>query len=482
MRHPLHAFFFTAGRPAVAVSVGACLLGSWGAVSAMSRGALGAHADTSFLYTLVLPGLAGLVSAQILQELQHCSFTWPLPGVRGKTAFGFFIAGATVALIVVAFNAPSSASGPTVLLAVGFVAYCLGSLIFDPLSAAVSAASLAVGLVILTFSATAAELSSAHPVILGTVVVPAMAGVCLWRLFSRRTFRRKPFRPTKPMAISPVQAQRYEREKRLARKPAGRPWRHGYLGTGAGPWTRAGLYEHWGDLDWADVLRAQRFWPALLLVLGLDAVSDGGDRGYLDALANTLYHAFFRPPDQPSFGAKPDPHLMVALVISFIGAAVAFSKPAVVEEARPYPLSRADRSRLALLANAVTILLYVLGVGLGAFILAQGAGWAAGLPLRTDFVPFFLRAVLGTALVMPAVFWIRLRTRSFQNRPPGERGVVTLVWLIAMWIWITAWCFVIPMLLTRPATELLVTAALIGVSQWLYRQNLRRHFETADLT
>ncbi len=481
MRLYLHAFFIAAGRPVVAVSIGACLLGSWGVITVVDRGVLGAHADPSFLFTFVLPALVGLVAAQVLQELQHCSFTWPLPGVRWKTAFGFLLAGVMVTLIVVGLAAQHAAASPAVLLAVGFIGYCLGSLIFDPLSPAVSAASLGVGLAILAFSATAAELAIAHPVLTGLLAAPAAAGLSLWRFFSRRTFRRKPFRPTKAMVASPIQAQRYEREKRLARKPAGRPWRQVYLGTGARHWVRAGLYEHWGDLGWADVLSAQRFWPAVLMVMGLDAVVDHGGRGYLEALANIFYHSFFKPPDQMSFGDKPDPHLMVMFAISFMGAVLAFSKPAAVEEGRPYPLSRADRGRVAFLGNLVTTLLLILVVGLGAFAVAQGAGWAAGLPLRLDFIPLFLRAVLGTVLVMPAVFWIRLRTRSFQNRPAGERGIVTLVWLIGMWFWVIVWCSVMPLILPWPAAELSVSAALIGLSQWLYRRNLRWHFSTADL-
>ena len=481
MRPYLHGFFAAAARPAVAFGAGACLLGSWGVIAVIQRGALGAHADLGFLCTLVLPAFAGLLAAQMLQELQHCSFTWPLPGVRWKTALGFLLAGVMVTLIVVGLAAQQATASPAVLLAVGFAAYCLGSLIFDPLSPAMSSVSLAIGLAILVFSATAAELATAHPLLTGALVAPVAAGVSLWRFFSRRTFRRKPFRPTKAMAISPVETQRYERERRLMRQPAGRPWRQAYLGTRAGSWTRASLYEHWGDLGWADVLRAQRFWPALLIVLGFDAVVDGDDHSYLDALANVFYHAFFRPPGQPSFGDKPDPHLMVALVISFIGASLAFSKPAAVETGRPYPLSRADRGRLAFLANAVTTLLYFLGVAVAAFTIAQGAGLAAGLSPRLDFVPHFLRVLLGTVLVMPAVFWIRLRTRSFQNRPAGERGIITLVWLIAMWIWITTWYSLIPLILPSPMLELLISTGLIALSQWLYRRNLRWHFGTADL-
>ncbi len=477
---PFSAFFAAAGRPAVAVSIGACFFAYWGVLTVMNRGIFGAHAGSAFLVALVMPALFGMVAAQVLQELQHCSFTWALPGVRFKTALGFLTAGATVTLIVVGLAAQRADADPAVLLALGFAAYCLGSLIFDPLSPAVSAASLAIGLTILVFSATAAELANAHPLVT-LLVVPATAGVCLRRFFSRRTFRRKPFRPTKPMAISPDRDQSYEREKRLARKPAGRPWRQAYLGTGARKWIRAGLYEHWGDVGLADALSAQRFWPALLAIIGLDAVVDAGGRSYLEALPNIVYHVFFRPPDQPSFGDKPDPHLMAALVISFIGAALAFSKPAAVEEARPYPLSRADRGRIAFLGNLVTTTLFILVVGLGAFMIAQSAGWIAGLPLRLDFVPFFLRALLGTVLMMPAVFWIRLRTRSFLNRPAGERGIVTLLWLIASWIWIIIWCFVIPLILPSPAAELLVSLALIGLSQWLYRHNLRRHFATVDL-
>ncbi len=480
LARPLHAFFFAAGRPAVVVGIGSCLLVSGGLITAMTRGDLGVHADAGFLYAFLLPGLAGILAAQVIMELQHCSFTWPLPGVRWKTALGFVVAGAAVTLVVVGLSWQRAEAGPAVLLAVGLTAFCLGSLLNDPLSATVSAVCAAIGLAILVFSATAAQLAAGHPAVTLALVAPATTGLCLWRLFGRHTFRLKPFKPTKAMITSPDQAQRYEREKRMASKPTGRPWRAGYLGTDTWKWTRASFYEHWGDLGWADVLRAQRFWPAVLLVLGLDAVIDRGGRGYLEALANVFYHAFYLPPDQPSFGDKPDPHLMVLLVISMMGAYLAFLKPAAVEATWPYPLSRADRSRIAFSGNLVTSALFLLVVGSGAFLIAQAAGWAAGLPLRLDFVPHFLRALLATLIVMPAVFWIRLRTRSFQDRPPGERGIVTLVWMVALWLWVCLWCFVIGPL-SSPAVELAVTAVLILMSYAIYRSSLEHHFATADL-
>ncbi len=479
-RH-LHAFFVAAARPVVAFGIVSSLLMTWALIATVNRGLFGTPAELAFLYAFVYPALAGITAAQVVGESQHCSFTWMLPGVRGKTAFGFFVAGVAVTLIVVGLNAQRAEANPALLLAVGLAAYCLGSLIWDPLSTAVSTVSFAIGLAILVFSAVAEGLATAHPIITAVLVTPATAGFCAWRLFSRRTFRRKPFRPTQRMATSPDDVQRYKHEMRLARKPAGRPWRLGYLGTGSGRWLRAGLYEHWGDIGWSDVLGAQRVWPALLLVIGGDAAIDRAGGGYLERLANVCYYSFFRPPDQPSFGDKPDPHFMVMLVISFIGAAVAFNKPAAVEAGRLYPLSRADRSHLAFLGNLATTALYLLMVGLGSLLLAQSAGWAVGMPLRLDFVPMFLRALLVTVIVMPTVFWIRLRTRSFKDLPAGGRAIVTLAWLIAMWIWVVALCYVLPLILPSPAVELSVLTAMILLSQTIYRHHLKRHFATADL-
>ncbi len=477
---PLHAFFLAAGRPAVAVGIGFLLVVSWGVIVALTRGFPGVHAPLGFLCALVLPALAGILAAQVVHELQHCSFTWPLPGVRWKTALGFFVAGAAVTLAVVGSTWQRAELGPGVLLAVGIASYCLGSLLNDPLSSTVSALAAAVALALLVFSAAAAELAAAHPLLTVAVVAPATAGVCAWRYFGRRTFRRKPFRPTRPMGWAPDQVQRYERQKRLARKPAGRRWRQAYLGNDAWKWTRAGLYESWGDLGWADAFGTFRIWPAVLLVVGLDAALDRGDLSYGSAFANVLYRAFFRPPDHPSFGAEDDPHLMVMLVVSFIGASLAFSKPAAVEEGRPYPLSRDDRSRIAFRGNLVTSALFLLVVGPGFFLVAQAAGWAAGLPLRLDFIPHFLRALLATLVLMPAVSWIRLRTRSFQDRPAGERGIVTTVWLIVLWVAVGVGCFLTP-LLVAPLVELAMLAVLILLSQSIYRRSLRWHFATADL-
>ncbi len=219
----------------------------------------------------------------------------------------------------------------------------------------------------------------------------------------------------------------------------------------------------------------------LLLIFGLDAVIDSGGRSYGEAFANVAYHAFFRPPGEP-FGDKGDPHLMVAFLIGLAGAFLAFLNSAAVEEGRPFPLSRADRGRIAFKANLVTSALFLLVAGAGAFLFAQAAAWAAGLPLRLDFVPFFARAILATLLAMPAVFWLRLRTDSFQNRPPGERALVTALWSFAMLIWVTLWCYVIaPLVLKVPAIELPVSLGLILLAFAIYNRSLEHHFATADL-
>ena len=219
-----------------------------------------------------------------------------------------------------------------------------------------------------------------------------------------------------------------------------------------------------------------------LLVTGAYTMGDEGGESYLAAFAKTFYHAFFRPPDMPSFGEQHDPHLLVVLVVSLIGSALAFTAPVVVENDRGYPLSRGERCRIAFWGHLANLALYAAAAGLGFFLIAQTVGWTVGYGLRLDFLPHYLRGVLATLVLMPLVSWVRLRTRSFESWEPGEQGVVFVLGILGIWLAVGFWSLYVPLTyLPSVAVELGVLAALLCLMLWFYRRKLERYFATADL-
>ncbi len=483
MNH-LRPFLLLAGRPAAFFLILINLLVSLGVILILRLPEFpGAPADLAFLIAFVIPALIGATAGQAIQEMQHCSFTWSLPGVRWKTALGFLASGAAVTLLAVGLSWNlEAATGHLVLLAVGLSAYCLGSLFDDPLSSWLSVAAVTLALLVALFSAGWAVLADENTVVTAGLVTPAMIALSLRRLFSRSTFRRKPFLPTRTLAdsLSFEPGERYEREKLMAKRPGRRRWRPVYLGSGTWSWIRASWYETWGDGRRA-VLATTRFWPAVLLVTGAYAVGDEGGESYLEAFAKTFYHAFFRPPEMPSFGELPDPHLMVMLVVSLIGPALAFSAPVAVESDRGYPLSRGDRCRIAFWGHLANLALFALTAGLGFFLIAQTVGWAVGYGLRLDFLPHYLRVLLATLVLMPLVWWFRLRNGSCESWEPGERAVAMIFGILLIWIAIGMWSFLVPLMLPSAVAEVATLAVLLALSLWSYRRNLVRYFATADL-
>lgn len=475
MRH-LRAFFLLAGRPAMG-----CATLLIGLVVVMGVTVL-APPGQAFLLAFALPAMAGMLAGQLVQELQHGSFAWPLPGVRWKTALGFLLTGAAVTLLTLGLSWLRGDTSPLVFFAVGLSAYGLGSLLFDPLSPWVSAVTSGVGLSILIFSAGWAELAVSHPLITIALVAPAMVGVSLWRTFGRTTFRRKPFHPTLGVvsAFDPEIIKRYEREKLMAAKPGRRSWRAGYLGTGSREWIRASWYETWGDGQRAARMFT-RAWPVLLLIVAAHAWRDEGGETYLVAFAKTFYHAFFRPPDEPSFGEHPDPHLLVTLTVSFFGALLAFEVPAAVASDRGYPLSRRDRCRIVFWGQLANLALYALAVGLGLFLIVQTVGWVVGYGLRLDSLPYYLRSLLATLVLMPMISFERLRARSFESREPGKRAIAFHSGTLMVISVVGLWSFMVTVVSPPVVVELGVMAALLAQSLRFHRRRLEEHFATADL-
>jgi len=109
------------------------------------------------------------------------------------------------------------------------------------------------------------------------------------------------------------------------------------------------------------------------------------------------------------------------------------------------------------------------------------AGWLVGYPLRFDFIPFFLRPLLATILLIPLAQWGGLHLQVATRRRAdntlvavifGVLGFVALAWI---------WTELLPRLFATPIAELTASAILLLLSQSLYLRKLTHYFTSADL-
>ncbi len=96
-------------------------------------------------------------------------------------------------------------------------------------------------------------------------------------------------------------------------------------------------------------------------------------------------------------------------------------------------------------------------------------------------MPFFLRPLLATIILIPLAQWGGLHLQVATKRKTdntlvavifGVLGFVALAWI---------WTAFVPLLFVGPMRELSVSALLILLSQGIYWSKLRSYFSTADL-
>jgi hypothetical protein len=480
MKH-LQAFLLLAARPAVFV---------WGALGAVLVWVLTyavgdpdfplAPGDGVFAAAFGYPLMAGVLAGLMVQELQHCWFSWTLPGGRWKSALGFTAGGLLFTLLVdLLLSSSGTGHGPAVLVAVGISAYCLGGALVVPRARGVTFAGVSLVLAVWLFSATIGGFCATHQ---GVAVGfgAAITTLCLGYRFGSGTARRMPFLPAAELAgsFTAEHLARNERDKRVRRGPRRRRRWHEPLGSAPPGWLRAGLYESFGAIRPRDLLKLllPLTWPASLVVLHTAAMRERV--GWLAALAETTYRILFMPPDLPVLAGDKTPYEITPIFIAAAGLVLFVQLPRVFDSLRPYPLSRSDLARLTYRLYAVLALAFFLVVTVGLLLVGLAAGWWAGVELRLGFVPLFLRAALVTVLLLPIPQWILLRTRP---RPPQNAFAGLVVGFVAFVAGVTFWSIRAASLPLGATTELLLLLALAASSQALFRRKVREHFATADL-
>jgi hypothetical protein len=197
----LRPFFMLVGRASVfwlgAVTLFTVSMIVAGVLAPESR--LGLYVDGLFVAAFAFPASAGWLAGAVIQEFQHTTIANLLPGVRSRIAAGFLTTGLGIALLVVGVIATTGSPRPAfpVLFVIALAGYCLGGVLFDPRSARLTVLHMIVALSAIVVSRDLAGIVTAHPWP-SVVIAVAIAAFAIFRLFSRTTFRRKPFLATSP--------------------------------------------------------------------------------------------------------------------------------------------------------------------------------------------------------------------------------------------------------------------------------------------
>jgi hypothetical protein len=442
------------------------------------------YLDAGFIAILWFPAAAGWLIGLVIQDFQHTSFAHPLPDVRSRLAKGYLATGLVVSSVV-ALLVASSGSAPLslpVIFVLGLGAYCVSGTLQDPLSSWRTGLNTVLIFLVIGRSSELVTWTSDHPWITAAIAVAVGVMGCT-RLFARSTFRRKPFRPTKPLPgrFSLEKSVSYERQRSVQAGSKTKDWRHAYLGNSIWGWVRAAVHETHGALGWR-VLSTTigRMW-ALLLLLLVYAWVDKKDMSFPEALGRAVYDALFRSPHELPFGDKGGPYPMVAIVIAAAVVVTALFRAVTLNSALTYPLSRPQQAQVAFRAGFVDLALHLLVLGLGLFLIGHTVGLALGIQARFDFMPFYFRVLMVALILMPLGHWGRIRLQVAARRK-AENTVVSLAFGVTGFVFaVGLGVFILPLIFVSPLHELGTLIAGLVVSQLIYRNKLASYYQTADL-
>ncbi len=493
----LHAFFRLAGRPAILMVLGAAvtfvtlvfagdafLIWIWGREPGFDPDEQFAHVlDVS---VLAIPLVVGLLTSDLAYDLRTRPFSWLLPGLNAKLLRGVVLVGlVAVTAIAVVYGLWGRGDGLAVF-GCGVLLFACGHHLLDrPLPRAVTVTGWGLAVAVLVLADPVVRVTSSAP------LLTAGVGIVLAAMILRAAYSSANAREVVSLegvrslinTFNPAASAKYEREKRTH---AGAPWTLGRLGSDLNLWSRAAYHEYGGHRSRTRTLLERTLGP---LFVALIATSSAFQDGYeIDAsFAHGWlysYHALVRPEVEPLFAeAGPPPYATVVLLVSLFFCAVAGQGTPLLRLGRVYPLTRAQRARIAWrssLGTSLSVLVLVL-LSFGAAALA--ARQLAAPEAVPERLPAFVRAALAAFVLAPFVQFLRVRQVS-----AGARGGAR--W---NWIWIAAFAVhtvvlalwaelqIHSPLSATPLLELGFLFLLAVGTQSICRALLQQHYAQADL-
>jgi len=445
------------------------------------------YVNAALLSAVGFPMLAGWLFGFVIQELQHTSFAWPLPGVRERLLSGFLISGLCLAAFIalLAVQATSAQSGWLFYTVAGFGGYCIGGVLLDPLRSSFSSLPIVAVLGGIAASQRLADLAAAYPTA-ALVAALAPAPFALYRLFARSTLQRKPFAPTSPFpgVYMLEKSAEYRRAQRRSERPGAIRWKAGYLGTGTWRWACAAAYEIYGQFTWKGVVRMLNGSVALVVFFALSAWADMGDQSYWQSLARTIHYSVLQSPHAAPAGGHEgadSPAIMVVFLIASLGASLSMLSQSALVWSLPYPVSRRRRAAVVHRSRLIDCALFTAGITLLLSIVGILAGWFAGYEPRFDYLPFFAIPLAGTLIVMPLAQLGGLHLARSVARHEGYTLFPMIIGYAVITAAVVIWTVVTRGLFASPAVGLGISLLLFVAFQAAFRHALGSYFATQDL-
>lgn len=480
-------FFLLAGRASVfwlgAIAVFIVSMMAAGLTRPDER--LGIYVDPAFFAVFALPAFAGWLAGAMVREFQHTTFAALLPNVRIRIASGFLISGLAVTVIVATWIALaiSSPLNLPVLLGIGLGAYCLGGIIIDTPSAWITTLNVALAVLVIARSRELARISGDHPW-MTAVICLGLVALCHSRLFARSTFRRRPFRTTRPFPgrYSLEKSQRYELRRSLQAGPKSSDWRAGYLGTDPWSWVRAAMHETHGFRGWRDLSKLMPPVGVFAFFVLLHAWFSRGERTIAETAGRTIYDSLFLSPHHPLLaGEENPPFFFVMIAIAALGVATALFTPVALNDGLTHPLSRRRRAQVHFRGGLVTMAVLLFVVSPCLYGIGHLTGWLIGRGIRFDFMPLFFRVLMITLILMPLACWGRLHLLAATRRRSENTLVGVIFGVTGFVIAVFVISFISRNLFGSPGVELAVLAGALVASQLIYRDKLMSYYRTTDL-
>jgi len=458
--------------------------------------------------------LIGLLVGQSIRELQHCQFSWGLPGLRKRLMPGAIVLGLVVSLFAreifalmlrALFVFVELLGGPgddlfsiwrtfppfsIGVVAVAFLGYWIG---VRPSVAN----TLGVLLPAMLMSPWLSVLVAPNPLLAAAVTLP-LSVFLIHDTFSVTAARQRPFLPTRP--LSGVGWSRRAVRARGEQRPAGRrarsaragSWPTAKLGSSIPRWVRAGWYENHG-------------WEGRLIGT-LSVLVPASALAVLAAqLVTTMFaapelwftHGYGRLWEIPSSVYMAISSIVIGSTLLGVPLSVYTLAYAGISLRRPvlYPRSRSDQAEFEYwsgLVEAIAVTGFVAAVLFGLWIslvfLDYGVSgfnrWPAQVGSRFGWVLAVLRVLAVVFIAAPITQYYRLRhIRALGARSPVAQ--LLTVFALAAVIGVGGTMLSMQSLAALERYPLVLHVAVFAtaamIMQYLYRRAVHRHFAMTDL-
>ncbi len=435
---------------------------------------------------LLLPAGMGAIGGGMLRGLLVAHASWTLPGVRRSVLAPLCAVGAVASIGGFGLaRALGSDVGPLAGLALGWLAFTVGTSLFDYVGAPRAWVPVALGFAAAVFGARElVELASQHALV-AAVVAGASSPLPLLLLSSAARHRVRVRIATSELGGDYAPIVPFARAPRPRGRGAERLWRPARIQTLAG-WVRATVHESVGRATFGLAAQALVFALAAALAIALVAYQDGFEiEGSPQRGLEYLYHALFHPDAPPAGQANGPPYVMVFLVASAALVAQTLCAGVTLRSGVLYPLTREARARVLFRSAGLHALVATAALALVLGAQAELVRWLGDFERPAHAIPWWARACLLALLGLPLVQYVRHRVlepraRRLSGLVRGAigLGLLTAVFLVG-WslqtVWSEAEGYVsLPVLL-------LVLCAAFAALELALREGLRRFFARCDL-